>query len=120
VIDQETGVRLIAPSDLHTKEWYSWINLMGSPYYEFHVIGEIEVPRYPETMPRLALRSLQGPNPEILFLELVFQRKPEISPRSLAWKAVRYDEATRNRTYTKVHVSYNGAAITDMPVEQVR
>ena len=120
MIEEETGGCCIPAEDLGNKEWYSWINLMGSPYYEFHAIGEVYLPGYPETMPRLALKNPQGNNPEILLLELVFQRKPETSSRAFAWKAVRYDEAVHDRTYVQVQVHYEGTIIANIPVEQVR
>jgi|GEM_PF-6087615 len=122
MIEEERSGHLIAARELDTKEWYSWINLMGSPYYEFHLIGEIYLPRYPETMPRLAPSPSREPasDPRILLLELRFQQKPMTSSRSFAWKAVRYDEAVLNRTYETVQVRYEGIVIIDVPVEQVR
>lgn len=103
-------------SNIATRDWYAWNNLMPPKPDDFHVVGEIQVPN-PGVEVFLIPKSPQGINPKILLLDLVLVQQAGLWPQLVMWKQVRYDKV--NTSYERAQVLYENNLIVDIPVDTV-
>ena len=114
-IDESGFISAIGPN---TKDWYAWNNLMPPKPDSFHVTGWVEVPN-PGVEPYLLYKSPQGPNPSIIFLDLILVQLPGVWPQILVWKQVRYDEIPSYRNYDLAEIYSDNNVIEQIKVEDI-
>ena len=101
-----------------TREWYAWNNLMPPRPFQFHIIGEVQVPN-PGVEALLVPREPQGTNPRHILLDLILIQKPGIWPQVLTWVQARYDKVLRGKGYEQAQVFCGDETIADIEVENV-
>ena len=111
----EGGV--LTTSNIATRDWNAWNDLMPPKPDEFHVVGEVQVPN-PGVDVLLAPRLPQGINPRILLLDLILIQRPGNWTQLLVWKQARYDKL--NAKYESVQIFFGADVIATMPVDIVQ
>ncbi len=87
--EKETEGRCLPCRGVQTDNWHAWNDLMPPAPFEFHIVGDVQVPN-PGVEPLLAYRSPQGINPAYLLLDLHLMQRPGVWPQVVVTKQVRY------------------------------
>jgi hypothetical protein len=104
-------------SQIQTRDWYAWNNLMPPRPDTFHVTGEVQVAS-PGVEVLLVPRIPQGTNQRILILDIVLSKSPESWEQKPTWKPARYEKS--NVTYDRAELFYNNNQIISLPVDNVQ
>ena len=105
-------------SDIKTRDWFAWNNLMPPGPFSFYVKGSVEVPNL-GVIPKLIYKVPQGINPDILLLNLVLIQLPGKWLQKTDWVNVRYDSVGIDLKYTDVNIFCGDDMIADIEVVDV-
>jgi hypothetical protein len=85
------------------EEWHAWINMQPGAVRDLHVKGEVVLPT-PGYRVLLRRSEEQGPNPQVLLLELDITKLDGSWSQVISRLPVQFDESPASNLYTSVHV----------------
>lgn len=117
--DKEEQGSVLPCSNIKSRDWHAWIDMMPPGPNHLHVVGEVYVPN-PGINPILVPREPQGINPRILLLDLLLIQSPGMWPQVFVWKQARYDKIVQGNQYDRVTIFCGESAIADIEVKIVQ
>lgn len=110
-------------TELETKDWYAWIDMMPPEPNKLHVIGDVLVAN-PGVEADLYIEERESGNPKTLRLDLVLVQKPGNWIQVITWVQAKFDKVIipKNKQYheiKKIEIYSDNELIAEIPVETV-
>jgi hypothetical protein len=85
--------------------WTAWVDLMPGAQHEIYVTGEVRTNAANE-LPKLTPAVPQGPNPNILVLDLSIHDSGDPGIQLVAFRPARFERELGRHHYSQVEIRY--------------